>query len=61
MKRKKRKSLLTGWSIKGKPFSKREWGRTALKKYGASRTYQAYLREWKRQYKIKRLRKSLIS
>ena len=48
----------TGWSIRGKPFSQREYSSSYLKS-GFGMSYSEYLKEYERQYKKKSLRKYL--
>lgn len=47
----------TGWSFRKRPFSAAQFKRSALKKSRMS--YAAYLKEYARQYKNRRLRKYL--
>lgn len=48
------KRILSGWSIRGRPFSPEEFKRAYLRK---SLKYADYLTEFARQYKIPKLRK----
>jgi len=51
--------ILTGWSIKGRAFTPKEYNKSALKK-SFRMSYSEYLCDFARQYKNKRLRKTLL-
>lgn len=55
MEKKVRKNKLTGWSVRGRPFSPKEYNRSHLKA-SSKQNYSGYLVEFARQYKKNKLR-----
>lgn len=55
---KKNYKRLSGWSIRGRPFSPIEYEKTWLKKQTKA-SYSDYLKEFSRQWKIPKLRRHL--
>lgn len=49
----------TGWSVRDRPFSPKEFNNSYLKK-NMGINYSRYLTEWGKHYKNKRLRKTLV-
>lgn len=53
------KKKIAGWSIRGRPFSPKEYKTSYLKK-NTKQTYSIYLAHFAKQYKNKTLRKGLL-